>query len=137
MPKRRRTGLCVCGSRRTLLKCCGPFISGDDTPRTPSELMRSRYAAYAFNDADYIIATTDPEGPLWQDDEDAWRESIADFSRRCDFEGVDVMSAKVDGDEATVHFRAKLKQGGDDASFEELSKFVLIDETWLYHKPLA
>ena len=137
MRKRRRGGLCPCGSKSPLLRCCGRFVRGDEVPASPAELMRSRYTAYALGNDDYIIATTDPHGSMWEDDESAWRASIRDFSRGCDFRGVDVIEETIDGDEATVRFHARLHRGDEDVSFEELSVFVRRDGRWLYHAPVS
>ena len=94
--------------------------------------MRSRYTAYALGEADYIIATTDPEGPMWETDHDAWRASIAEFSRGCDFLGVEVLDASIDGDTGTVLFDARLTRRREDVSFEEHSTFVRREGRWLY-----
>jgi len=94
--------------------------------------MRSRYAAYAFGDADYIISTTDPDGPVWESDDAAWRESVLEFSKSHDFLGVDVLSEDVEDDRGTVRFHARLRRGRENASFEETSEFVRRDGQWLY-----
>jgi SEC-C motif-containing protein len=94
--------------------------------------MRSRYAAYAAGLVDYILATTDPAGPMWQADEAAWRAQIADFSRRCTFLGVDITEASSSGDDGQVTFHAKLRAGDDDVSFTETSRFRRVGERWFY-----
>lgn len=133
MSRRRRTGLCVCGSRDPYLRCCGRFLSGAEQPATPELLMRSRYAAYALGDAGYIIETTDPDGPCFESDRDAWEQSVLEFSRTCDFEGVAVHSTSVEPETGRVHFTARLRRKREDVSFEEHSVFVLRDGRWLYH----
>ena len=49
---------CYCGSHKLFENCCKPFIEGFQFPKNPEELMRSRYSAYAIQNADYLIATT-------------------------------------------------------------------------------
>ena len=132
MSRRRKTGLCPCGSRSSYPACCGRYVDGAELPETPDVLMRSRYSAYAVGDVDYIVNTTDPEGEAWEEDEVEWRESVAQFARRCDFYGVDILSCEVDGDRGTVKFHAKLKRARADTSFTELSYFVRQDGRWLY-----
>ena len=95
--------------------------------------MRSRYTAYALGRPNYIIATTDPDGPRWEDDQDAWTASIKEFSRGCEFLGVDIHESSSDGDDGTVRFTAKLRRRREDASFDEQSIFVRRDGRWLYH----
>jgi SEC-C motif-containing protein len=40
--------------------CCGRLHRGAAPARTPLELMRARYAAYAVGDADFVFATWHP-----------------------------------------------------------------------------
>jgi SEC-C motif-containing protein len=132
MPRRRKTGLCPCGSKKPYPLCCGRYVDGDEVPPTPEVLMRSRYTAYAHGDVDYIIETTDSEGAAWESDEARWRESIAEFSRGCRFGGVVIHEADDEGDVGTVKFTARLKRGKTDASFTEVSHFVRRDGRWYY-----
>ncbi len=94
--------------------------------------MKSRYTAYALGLVDYIIDTTDPEGDRWEDDAEAWRDSIAEFSDSFEFRGVTILDSSVDEDSGMVHFRAELVAGATDASFEEKSLFRREEGRWLY-----
>ena len=94
--------------------------------------MRSRYAAYSLGLVDYIIATTDPEGPQWKDDRAVWEASITAFHSASRFTGLVLLEQTED----TVRFRAGLEQQGQDLSFEEHSRFVQRDGRWLYHGAL-
>jgi SEC-C motif-containing protein len=99
--------------------------------------MRSRYAAYVVGDVDYILATTDPEGPQFEPDRAAWARSIAEFSRATRFEQLEVRSASPIVDErGEVEFFARLSRGGEDVSFVERSLFVRREGRWLYVGPL-
>jgi SEC-C motif-containing protein len=99
--------------------------------------MRSRYAAYVVGDVDYILATTDPEGPQFERDRAAWARSIDDFSRATRFEQLEVRSASPIVDErGEVEFFARLSRGGQDVSFVERSLFVRREGRWLYVGPL-
>lgn len=49
---------CYCNSDKPFENCCEPFLNNLIFPETPEQLMRSRYTAYAFHNADYLIATT-------------------------------------------------------------------------------
>ena len=94
--------------------------------------MRSRYAAYAKSKADYIIETTDPDGPRWQDDLAAWRDSIASFAASCLFDGVEIVDSSTGVESASVTFVARLSRRGTDVSFAEKSAFVMREGRWFY-----
>mgnify|MGYP006378260677 FL=1 len=51
-------GKCYCGSESLFSKCCKPFIEGNEDAPTAEKLMRSRYAAYVIQNADYLLDTT-------------------------------------------------------------------------------
>lgn len=91
--------------------------------------MRSRYAAYAVGEADYILATTDPTGPHFQEDRERWLEEVRGFCASTHFEALEVLAAEQDW----VSFRATLSQSGRDTSFSERSTFRRVDDRWVYH----
>lgn len=98
--------------------------------------MRSRYCAYAIGAVDYLIETTDPAGPQFRADRQAWAAEITQFCAQTRFEKLSVRSASVDpgpGDEGEVRFFAKLSRAGQDVSFAERSRFTRVDGRWLYH----
>ena len=94
--------------------------------------MRARYSAYAKQEVDYIIDTTDPDGDAWQQPQNQWRIDIRRFGRKAIFVGVDIVAAEVRENSATVTFVAKLRRRGNDASFTEVSQFTCRDGHWLY-----
>lgn len=49
---------CYCNSNKPFEHCCEPFLHKLAFPKTPEQLMRSRYSAYVIHNADYLIATT-------------------------------------------------------------------------------
>lgn len=95
--------------------------------------MRSRFSAYALELFDYIISTTHPDGPHFEDDVVRWHLQLKDFSSQTLFEGLELLEAKEGPLQAQVAFRAHLSQQGRDASFSELSLFVRHEGRWLYH----
>lgn len=123
---------CPCGRGVKFKKCCRPLHRGA-VAASAEALMRSRYAAYAAGDADYILTTTDPTGPHFQTNRDAWRAEVQSFCAQTRFEGLDVLDS---GDD-WVSFRATLTQDGRDASFSERSTFRCVDGRWLYHSGSA
>jgi len=51
---------CPCGSCEEYSGCCGRFHRGAADAPTAQALMRSRYAAFAVGDADYLFRTWHP-----------------------------------------------------------------------------
>lgn len=51
---------CPCGSGTSYDACCGRLHRGAAQAGTAEELMRSRYAAYAVGDDDYVFRTWHP-----------------------------------------------------------------------------
>ncbi|WP_339658112.1 YchJ family metal-binding protein [Flavobacterium frigidarium] len=49
---------CYCGSLLPFEKCCSPYLNGIAKPATAETLMRSRYTAFAKNNAQYLVDTT-------------------------------------------------------------------------------
>jgi SEC-C motif domain protein len=95
--------------------------------------MRSRYAAYASGLVDYIMATTDPQGPHWRHEEEKWRAEILAFCESTRFEGLRILEAPTPGPEyGSVSFRAGLSRAGQDVSFAEKSSFRLRAGRWYY-----
>ena len=100
--------------------------------------MRSRYAAYALGEVDYVLQTTDPDGPAWEGPPRAtmerWRASVERFCQSTRFAGLEILEAPpAQHATGTVTFRARLEQGGLDASFAERSRFVHRGGNWRYH----
>lgn len=137
-PKISGNSACLCGSNKKYKRCCGAYHRGEAAP-TPLALMRSRYCAYALHLADYIMATTHPDGPHFQADAEVWREDVLEFSRGTAFEGLSILSAEhlPGAKTGRVTFRAQLSQGGRDVSFVEKSAFAVHEGRWKYVEGVA
>jgi len=95
--------------------------------------MRSRYSAYALDQADYIIRTTDRNNLMYNPDRLAWIASIHQFSQTTAFRGLTIISHENFGNEGFVTFHAILKDlQGKDVSFREKSRFLKKNGQWLY-----
>ena len=94
--------------------------------------MRSRYTAYAAGDVRYIMATTHPDSPHRQSDVDAWTGELAAFCQQTDFLGLQVQSARAQGDQGWVQFVAQLSQGSQATEMQEHSYFLQVEGRWLY-----
>ena len=128
----RPTPRCRCDTGRKRSRCCGPILAGR-LAKTPLELMRSRYTAYALGDVDHIIETTARDGPHWREDEDAWQDAIERSMEGAVFQKLTILDAPEPvGDEGKVSFEVRVKVGGVSDVTGEHSRFVLRDGVWLY-----
>lgn len=123
---------CPCGSGTKFKRCCRAIHQGTPAP-TPEALMRARYSAYATGAVEFVLATTDPQGPQFEPDRAAWARSVESFCSGTEFLGLEVLEAEAEGERGVVAFRVQLTQRGADASFGERSAFVRRDGAWLYH----
>lgn len=112
---------CPCGTGETYSECCGRFHRGEVAP-TAQALMRSRFAAFAIGDADYLRATWHPgtrpsqlttDGPAWT---------------RLDI--LDVVGGGPFDTDGVVEFRAHHRAPA--GSLHERSRFVRERGRWLY-----
>jgi SEC-C motif-containing protein len=69
---------CFCGSNIDFSSCCLPYINNEVPADTPEQLMRSRFSAYAFKNAQYIYDTYAKSSQTAQSVED-----IDDWSKAC------------------------------------------------------
>ncbi len=115
---------CPCGSKNDYIQCCGQYIEANELPEYPEQLMRSRYTAYAFNNAEYLKKTwhkrTCP-AQLQLDTEIKWLS----------LEIIDTQNDQND-DEGWVDFAAKFKHGVRLLSLHERSRFLRENGQWLY-----
>ncbi len=118
---------CPCKSGKKYKKCCHIYHKGA-MPKDALTLMKSRYSAYAVNDANYIIKTTAIENPDFTDDIKSWKKSILDFSKNSDFQDLKIIEYIDNGDSAVVEFEAYIS----DTVMKERSRFTKRDGKWLY-----
>lgn len=123
---------CPCTSSTNYAHCCSPFLTKKKIPETALLLMRSRYAAYALGDADYIIETTHPGSPGYHEDLAKWKEDILKFSKNSRFERLEIIDFKEKDRMASVTFIAHIMQGKKDVTFTEKSYFEKVHGKWLY-----
>lgn len=120
-------GNCVCGSGKLFAKCCGRFLGGEQRARTPEQLMRSRYSAFALGDhGDYLLQT-------WFPATAAGLTSEALSMRSRDWIRLEVIAKSQQGDDGTVEFKAwyRREDGGVEAQHEK-SVFRRAAGRWLY-----
>lgn len=122
---------CPCGSEKKYKKCCKVFHDGTN-PQTALELMRSRFCAYSLKNADYIINTTHPNNQDYSLNIKTWKEDILSFCNYTDFKKLDILENVEGNEESFVTFKATLKQDSLDTSFTEKSRFLKVENKWLY-----
>lgn len=122
---------CPCHSGLPYSNCCEPLHLGKPAHNAYS-LMRSRYAAYALNLADYIIQTTHPKNPAYQINTAKWKDELNTFNSQTSFINLEMLGFEEDNNQAFVTFRATLSQGNQDSSFSEKSSFLKENGKWLY-----
>lgn len=122
---------CPCGSSLKYKKCCKIFHDGK-LPLSALELMKSRYCAFAIERSEYIIATTHFENSDFTKDTNTWNDDILNFSKNTKFENLDILDVKDGSIESYVTFKATLTQNNNDISFTEKSRFLKVNEKWLY-----
>ena len=113
--------LCPCNSGKDYSACCGSYHNGEVAP-TPEALMRSRYSAFALENAEYLMAT-------WHKD---YRPQTLEFAADTRWTGLDILGAGSDGDTGRVHFIATFNEAGEWLLLEEKSRFERLDGRWYY-----
>ncbi|MFJ8749420.1 YchJ family protein [Streptomyces sp. NPDC102441] len=116
---------CPCGLAAAYGDCCGRLHAGTRTAPTCEALMRSRYAAFAVQDAGYLLRTWHP----------ATRPAAVDFDPATRWTGLEIL-ATTEGSAfhttGTVTFRAHWTDDGGPGSLHEQSRFVREQGAWVY-----
>lgn len=118
---------CLCGSQKSFAKCCSRFIDGEQLARTPEQLMRSRYCAYALGGyGEYLLSTWFPAT--------ASGLSVPSLSERTvNWNGLEVLGKSQTGDDGMVEFIAQFRDAdGEQQAMHEKSIFKRVQGRWLY-----
>ena len=121
---------CPCCSGRRFETCCGPFLANRSNPQTAEALMRSRYTAYALDDATYL-ARTGTRGLAGEFDEAAFRA----HNSRIHWQRLTVRHTSGGGPHdavGTVTFVAYYMMDGVPHTLSETSGFIKRDGRWIY-----
>ena len=123
-------GPCPCGGG-SYQSCCAPLHRGEQRASTAEQLMRSRYAAFAKGELEYLL-TTHPEPELVEADR---RRALRQSCRQTRWLGLTVLAISAGGPrdlEGTVQFEAHYRGG----VLRETSLFARRDGDpagdWLY-----
>ena len=121
---------CPCASGKNFNECCEPFLLGHARPRTATELMRSRYSAYATSTVDYLYETS---GPRVQKDFDA--ASTKNWSQSAIWTGLEVLKTHK-GEEAddvgVVEFIAHYTVKEKTFDHHEIASFERHNGNWVF-----
>ena len=121
------TNSCICSSGKLSEKCCLPFLSGTRHAKTPEQLMRSRYSAYALGGyGDYLLDTWFPAT--------AKGLTVEALSLRSfNWIELEVLNKSQKGDQGTVEFNAWFHNDqGSKEVLHEKSVFQRVSGRWLY-----
>lgn len=120
---------CPCCSGKQYSLCCEPYISGAAIPASAEALMRSRYTAYASQNATYLVSTWHPDkrvpnmaGLLSESFHDTQWLSLT----------VTLCNHGSHDNEGFVTFFARYLENGRPASLYECSRFLREDQRWYY-----
>lgn len=118
---------CPCGSGKHSSECCLTFISGDQQARTPLQLMRSRYSAYALGGyGEYLLETWLPVMTRNLNAETLSQKNL-------DWLGLSIIDKSQQGNEGIVEFKADyLDSNGQPGQLHERSVFSRIKGRWYY-----
>lgn len=95
--------------------------------------MRSRFAAFALGEVDYLVRTLHPEHADLGRDRGALIAALRAACREQRYMGLSVVEFTEDSvDEAHVTFAARVFHRGKDISFQERSLFRRTEDGWRY-----
>ncbi|HSC76536.1 MAG TPA: YchJ family metal-binding protein [Pseudomonadales bacterium] len=118
---------CPCGYKKAFEQCCGRFLSGMQYAKTPEQLMRSRYSAYALGGyGDYLLQTWFPAT--------ARGLTAVELSERShEWYKLDVLNKSQQGDNGEVEFKAYFYADNRELdAMRECSTFKRIKGCWYY-----
>lgn len=125
---------CPCGSGETYVRCCRPLHRGEREAADAEALMRSRFAAFAQKEAEYVLRTLHVKNEELAHGRDNALTAIRDTSRDNRFVKLAILDRALcePGGVAKVLFHARVFQKGQDLSFVELSEFEHDGTGWRY-----
>jgi len=124
---------CFCGSSLSFEQCCQPIIKKETQAKTPEQLMRSRFSAYAHGDHQYIVDTYSQEKRANLDIVD-----IKDSSDGCYWFALvihhsdDIYTSDAVNSKYFVEFSAFYIINDTLCEMREKSSFVLEEGQWRY-----
>jgi|TARA_Y100000034_G_scaffold132469_1_gene195515 SEC-C motif-containing protein len=119
--------MCYCSNNLPYESCCAVFVSKQQTPQTAEQLMRSRYSAYATNNAQYILETY-----ARSEQQKHELEDIAAFGSYAEFINLEIIRTKSEVEFDYVEFKAHYLADGKHCQIHEISRFIKEQGEWKY-----
>ena len=116
--------LCPCCSGKLYEECCEPFHSKKEFPKTAEELMRSRYAAFAIPNGDYLWETT-----LFNKRKFHHKTELENWGKENTWTKLEIIQSSEKEVEFKAYFTDKF---GKENIHHELSTFKKVDKKWYY-----
>jgi len=118
---------CICGRKKLAINCCGPLLSLQKVAKTPVQLMRSRYSAYALGGhGDYLLST-------WLPSMTQGLTSAGLSTRSLNWVRLEILNKSQQGDNGQVEFKAYYLNTEDQEEVQhEKSIFKRINGRWFY-----
>jgi len=118
--------LCICQSGKAKIKCCQRFLNGQAKAKTPVQLMRSRYSAFALGGyGDYLLST-------WSVSQRKGMTAAELSVRSTDWVGLEILQKAQKGDQAIVEFKAYYQSDNEKLAHHERSTFERVSGQWFY-----
>lgn len=99
--------------------------------KTAEELMKARYNAFENGDIDFIVETHHPETKGDMDIEETRKWALN--SKWLGLEIISTEAGTQSDEEGVVEFKAFYEDNGKEIVHHEKSKFVKLDNKWLYY----
>jgi len=122
---KNHTDFCPCGSGKTFVSCCQPYLQQQQNPATAETLMRSRYTAFVLNDESYLRYSWHPQ---------TCPENIG-LDTKTRWLGLQVKATELgegNDDSGRVEFVARFKINGKAFRLHENSRFTRHQGRWVY-----
>ncbi len=123
----KNESFCPCFSGKPFAECCESFLSGKAVPPSAEALMRSRYAAFATGNIDYLETTLLPEKRHAFNQEEAKNWALSST-----WIGLNILFSENDEAKGVVEFIARYRQNGREMHHHETSRFISREGRWYY-----
>ncbi len=127
MSNKKTSNVCICHGDKPFEECCDRFLNQGQIAKTPMQLMRSRYSAFALGGyGEYLLATWSPG---MSSDLNAASLSM----NSTDWQSLEIVGNSQKADQGFVEFKAFYKDAdGKRCVHHEKSVFERVDGRWLY-----
>lgn len=116
---------CPCLSGSPYAECCGPVIDGTKAAPTAERLMRSRFAAFALGNREYLRESWHP----------STRPAMLELEPQVRWYRLDIVGRTAGGlldTDGTVEFTAHFRSPDGAGELHENSRFVRENGRWYY-----